>query len=239
MADFIGGMENVSATTLVDWLPDARAYRDRPWYRQSLIPHELAHQWFGDLVTAENWAQLLAQRGHGRVHAGAVLGREAGPPRGAGLLPRRVSAVPAQGRPPADAARHLELQQRVSQGRAGALDAAEAAGPRAVLGAIEPLSHQPRLRQRDQRRSPPGGARRHGAESALVLVAVDLPAGYPEFAVASRYDTAASRADPHRAPDPGDTATADSSGVRFSVPRRSARRSRSGSGRPRETWSRG
>ena len=26
VADFIGGMENVSATTLVDWLPDARAY---------------------------------------------------------------------------------------------------------------------------------------------------------------------------------------------------------------------
>ena len=24
VADFFGGMENVSATTLVDWLPDAR-----------------------------------------------------------------------------------------------------------------------------------------------------------------------------------------------------------------------
>src|SRR6185436_19219652 len=36
VADFIGGMENVSATTLVDWLPGPRDYRDRPWYRQSL-----------------------------------------------------------------------------------------------------------------------------------------------------------------------------------------------------------
>ncbi|HET9707470.1 MAG TPA: hypothetical protein VFP39_04115, partial [Gemmatimonadales bacterium] len=32
VADFFGGMENVSATTLVDWLPDPRAYADRPWY---------------------------------------------------------------------------------------------------------------------------------------------------------------------------------------------------------------
>jgi aminopeptidase N len=46
VADFFGGMENVSATTLVDWLPDRRAYQDRPWYQHILIPHELAHQWF-------------------------------------------------------------------------------------------------------------------------------------------------------------------------------------------------
>src|SRR3989449_502154 len=47
VADFFGGMENVSATTLIDWLPDERAYLDRPWYQWILIPHELAHQWFG------------------------------------------------------------------------------------------------------------------------------------------------------------------------------------------------
>src|SRR5438132_10372056 len=51
VADFFGGMENVSATTLIDWLPDERAYLDRPWYQWILIPHELAHQWFGDYVT--------------------------------------------------------------------------------------------------------------------------------------------------------------------------------------------
>lgn len=63
VADFFGGMENVSATTLVDWLPDSRAYADRPWYQYILIPHELAHQWFGDYVTTENWANMWLNEG--------------------------------------------------------------------------------------------------------------------------------------------------------------------------------
>jgi aminopeptidase N len=63
VADFFGGMENVSATTLVDWLPDERAYLDRPWYQWNLIPHELAHQWFGDYVTTENWANMWLNEG--------------------------------------------------------------------------------------------------------------------------------------------------------------------------------
>jgi aminopeptidase N len=80
-ADFIGGMENVGATTLVDWLPDPRAYRDRPWYRVTLIPHELAHQWFGNLVTAENWANYWLHEGLAEFmpgqYWGAKLGRHA------------------------------------------------------------------------------------------------------------------------------------------------------------------
>src|SRR4029079_16460028 len=63
VADFFGGMENVSATTLVDWLRHARAYRDRPWYQYILIPHELAHQWFGDYVTTVNWANVWLNEG--------------------------------------------------------------------------------------------------------------------------------------------------------------------------------
>ncbi|HET9041342.1 MAG TPA: M1 family metallopeptidase, partial [Gemmatimonadales bacterium] len=79
VADFVGGMENVSATTLVDWLPDARAYRDRPWYRVSLIPHELAHQWFGDLVTAENWANYWLNEGMAEFMPGQYWGAKLGP----------------------------------------------------------------------------------------------------------------------------------------------------------------
>ena len=63
VADFFGGMENVSATTLVDWVPDSASYHDRPWFQHILIPHELAHQWFGDYVTTENWANTWLNEG--------------------------------------------------------------------------------------------------------------------------------------------------------------------------------
>ncbi|HEV2291838.1 MAG TPA: M1 family metallopeptidase, partial [Gemmatimonadales bacterium] len=78
VADFFGGMENVSATTLVDWLPDARAYADRPWYQYILIPHELAHQWFGDLVTTENWANTWLNEGFAEFMPGQYWGTRLG-----------------------------------------------------------------------------------------------------------------------------------------------------------------
>ncbi|HEX7018428.1 MAG TPA: M1 family aminopeptidase [Gemmatimonadaceae bacterium] len=79
VADFFGGMENVSATTLVDWLPDARAYQDRPWYQYILIPHELAHQWFGDYVTTENWANTWLNEGFAEFMPGQYWATKLGP----------------------------------------------------------------------------------------------------------------------------------------------------------------
>jgi aminopeptidase N len=81
VADFFGGEEMVSATELVDWIPDKRAYADRPWYHWLLIPHELAHQWFGDDETAENWSHLWLNEGFAEFMTGAYweakLGRHA------------------------------------------------------------------------------------------------------------------------------------------------------------------
>jgi aminopeptidase N len=56
--DFIfGGMENVSATTLTDTaLYDERAAPDFADATDGLVAHELAHQWFGDLLTCRDWA---------------------------------------------------------------------------------------------------------------------------------------------------------------------------------------
>ncbi|MBI2887197.1 MAG: HEAT repeat domain-containing protein [Chloroflexi bacterium] len=56
VADFIfGGMENTTATTLTDTvLHDERAHLD--YSADSLVAHELAHQWFGDLLTCRDWA---------------------------------------------------------------------------------------------------------------------------------------------------------------------------------------
>ncbi len=55
VSEFIfGGMENTSATTLTDAvLHDARAHAD--YSAEFLIAHELAHQWFGDLLTCRDW----------------------------------------------------------------------------------------------------------------------------------------------------------------------------------------
>ena len=78
VADFFGGMENVSATTLIDPLPDQTAYLDRPWYRYILIPHELAHQWFGDYVTTENWANMWLNEGFAEFMPGQYWGRRLG-----------------------------------------------------------------------------------------------------------------------------------------------------------------
>jgi aminopeptidase N len=57
VADFIfGGMENTTATTLTDTiLYDERAALD--FDSDALIAHELAHQWFGDLLTCRAWAE--------------------------------------------------------------------------------------------------------------------------------------------------------------------------------------
>ena len=78
VADFFGGMENVSATTLVDWLPRPRDYQDRPWYLWILIPHELAHQWFGDYVTTENWANMWLNEGFAEFMPGQYWARKLG-----------------------------------------------------------------------------------------------------------------------------------------------------------------
>jgi aminopeptidase N len=67
----VGGMENVSATTLVDTrFPDARSEEDfaarysRPDRTHiELVAHELAHMWFGDLVTAKHWSHLWLNEG--------------------------------------------------------------------------------------------------------------------------------------------------------------------------------
>jgi aminopeptidase N len=63
VSDFIfGGMENTSATTLFDRaLLDERAALDVDM--ASLVSHELAHQWFGDLVTCRDWSHAWLNEG--------------------------------------------------------------------------------------------------------------------------------------------------------------------------------
>ena len=63
VADFIfGGMENTSATTQTDrTLHDERAHVD--FSSDPLVSHELAHQWFGDLLTTRDWSHAWLNEG--------------------------------------------------------------------------------------------------------------------------------------------------------------------------------
>ncbi len=53
-----GGMENTSATTFYQ-----AAARGSRGSKDDLISHELAHQWFGDLITCKSWEHLWLNEG--------------------------------------------------------------------------------------------------------------------------------------------------------------------------------
>lgn len=61
--DFVaGGMENTSATTLTDSTLFTEA-SENVRESEGLVAHELAHQWFGDLVTCKDWSHIWLNEG--------------------------------------------------------------------------------------------------------------------------------------------------------------------------------
>ncbi len=61
--DFVaGGMENTSATTLTDGTLFTDA-TENIRSSESLVAHELAHQWFGDYVTCKDWSHVWLNEG--------------------------------------------------------------------------------------------------------------------------------------------------------------------------------
>lgn len=57
-----GGMENTTLTTLNERTLHTPAFETLR-SSQGLVAHELAHQWFGDLVTCKDWANLWLNEG--------------------------------------------------------------------------------------------------------------------------------------------------------------------------------
>jgi aminopeptidase N len=218
VADFVGGMENVSATTLVDWLPDARAYRDRPWYRESLIPHELAHQWFGDLVTAENWANYWLNEGMAEFMPGQYWGVKQGPHAEQDYYLAEYRQFLGL-----DARRRMPLgtynSNNVYPKGALVLEMLKAQlGPQRFWAAM----------RRYLTRNAYGTATSDDLRQAVLdATGQSLPwfwsqwiysAGYPAFAVTAVYDTAAHALTLDVRQTQTDTATADSTGLRYATP---------------------
>lgn len=64
VADFqFGGMENITATTMADSEILLARYSFAQGLIEDLVSHELAHSWFGNLVTCRNWSELWLNEG--------------------------------------------------------------------------------------------------------------------------------------------------------------------------------
>jgi aminopeptidase N len=62
--DYIfGGMENVTATTQADDRILHPAWAEPQGNAEALVAHELAHQWYGDYLTARTWAHIWLNEG--------------------------------------------------------------------------------------------------------------------------------------------------------------------------------
>ena len=71
-----GGMENTTCTTLTD-----QYFHDKvvvPDYTSDniVVRHELAHQWFGDLVTCRDWQHLWLNEGFATYFEALYLDRD-------------------------------------------------------------------------------------------------------------------------------------------------------------------
>jgi aminopeptidase N len=218
VADYFGGMENVSATTLADWIPDRLALLDAPWYTQVLIPHEVAHNWFGNYVTTANWASYWLNEGFAQFMVGQYW---------------RV----AVGEDASEEAYLSDYAQYVDEDGRRRMPLA-ALGSNNIYPKGSLVLRMLRLELGDRRFW--AGVRRYLTRHAFAnATSADLQrafldatgdnlswffdqwvyrAGHPEFAVAAAYDSAGRRLTLSVEQTQQDTLHADSTGLRYSVP---------------------
>jgi len=72
-----GGMENTSITTLNDSTLHTTEFENLH-NSQGLVAHEMAHQWFGDLVTCKDWANVWLNEGFATYYATLYDGHKNG-----------------------------------------------------------------------------------------------------------------------------------------------------------------
>ncbi len=79
VTDFLfGGMENITSTTLAaHTIQDDRA--DLDGNHDTLIAHELIHQWFGNWITCRNWSHLWLNEGFATFFEAIWMEHDKGP----------------------------------------------------------------------------------------------------------------------------------------------------------------
>ncbi|WP_337175869.1 M1 family aminopeptidase [Paludisphaera sp.] len=77
LPEFNGGMENASATSMTDaaLLDPIESLEGG---QEGLVAHELAHQWFGDLMTCKDWSHLWLNEGFASYFDPLFFERERG-----------------------------------------------------------------------------------------------------------------------------------------------------------------
>lgn len=218
VADYFGGMENVNASTLADWLPDPRAYADQPWYRQVLIPHEAAHQWFGNYVTPANWAHNWLNEGFAQYLGGRYWEERAG-----------TAAADAYYLDDYDLYLAVDQRRRMPLASLGSNNIYPKGS--LVLRMLERTLGPERFRRSINRYLTThayGNASSEDLRGAIVEATGDDPAwffnqwvyqaGHPEFVVEANWDSAGRRLMLRVQQTQQDTLAADSSGLHFSVP---------------------
>ncbi len=79
VASFIfGGMENITATTHADSEILSGNTKEAQVATENLISHELAHSWFGNLVTCKDWSELWLNEGFATFMEAVFREHEAG-----------------------------------------------------------------------------------------------------------------------------------------------------------------
>lgn len=73
-----GGMENITATTMADTDIFLSNFAFGKSAVENLVSHELAHSWFGNLVTCKNWAELWLNEGFATFMEAAYLEKKHG-----------------------------------------------------------------------------------------------------------------------------------------------------------------
>lgn len=76
------GMENTSLTTLNDFLLQSAEEENTDimgaFTSEEIVAHELAHQWWGDLVTCKDWSHAWLNEGFATYYASLFLGNKYG-----------------------------------------------------------------------------------------------------------------------------------------------------------------